>query len=96
MDRKFTLPRTKEKTALEPPELNLAQLRAQKIAREHKERFERISQRLLDIVIEEKVTVTELPQIVSLMTGRVNSYIDGAKIEHILNLSKELANDKIQ
>ena len=74
--------------------LNPAQLRADQIVREHKERFDRIAQRLLDIVVEEKVTVVELPAIVQIMTGKVNLHIDGAKIEQVLNLGKE--DDKAQ
>lgn len=69
--------------------LDPAKLRAEQIANEHKERLERIAKRLLDVVVEEKVTVLELPMIVSLMTGRVNFYIDEADIEQILNLGKK-------
>ena len=79
---KFSIP---GKNAL----LNPAQLRAEAIAREHKERFERIAKRLLDVVVEEKVTVVELPVIVGMMTGKVNNHIDGAEIEQILNLKKD-------
>ena len=69
--------------------LDPAKLRAEAIAREHKERFERIAKRLLEIVVEEKVTVIELPVIVGMMTGKVNNHIDGAEIEQILNLKKD-------
>jgi len=79
---KFTLP---SKDALLDP----AKLRAEAIAKEHKERFERIAKRLLDVVVEEKVTVVELPVIISMMTGKVNFHIDGAEIEKILDLNKK-------
>lgn len=69
--------------------LDPAQMRAQAIAREHKERFERIAQRLLDVVIEEKVTVVELPVVVAMMTGKVNTKIDGAEIQEIINLGNK-------
>lgn len=72
--------------------LDPAKLRAEQIARENKERFEEIAQRLLDVLGEEKVTVIELPVIVSMLTGKVNKSIDGAEIEQILKLGKE--NDK--
>lgn len=74
--------------------LDPAQLRAQQIAKEHKERFEKIAQRLLDIVVEENVTVVELPVIVGIMTGKVNFHIDGAEIEQILNLKKNEKEEK--
>ena len=89
----FKLPRLIKKTALEP-EFDPAKLRAKQIARENKERFERIAQRLLEVLGEEKVTVIELPVIVSILTGKVNQRIDGAEIEQILNLNEE--NDKTQ
>ena len=74
--------------------LDMAKLRADQIAREHKERFERIAQRLLDVVIEEKVRVVELPVIIGMMTGKVNFQIDEAEIEQIINLGKK--DDKTQ
>lgn len=82
----------KPKQILRVPEESLldpAQLRANQIAREHKERLERISQRLLDVVIEEKVKMTELPVIVGMMTSKVNYQIDEAEIEKILNINKK-------
>lgn len=82
MDKpKFTLPK---EGLLDP-----AKMRAEQIAREHKERFERIAKKMLDIVIEEKVKVVELPVIVGMMTGKVNFQIDKAEIEQILNLNKK-------
>lgn len=72
-----------------PKALDFAKLRADAIAKEHKERFERIAQRLLDVVIEEKVRVVELPVIVSMMTAKVNYQIDESDIEQILNLGKK-------
>lgn len=83
---KFTLP---AEGMLDP-----AKMRADQIAREHKERFERIAKRLLDVVVEEKVKVVELPVIVGMMTGKVNFQIDEAEIEKILNLNKK--DDKAQ
>lgn len=69
------------------PNIDPAQMRANAIAKEHKERFEKISQRLLDVVVEEGVTVVELPVIIGMLTAKVNMKIDGAKIEQILKLN---------
>ena len=69
--------------------LDPAKLRAEEIAREHKERFERIAKRLLDVVIEEKVMVIELPVVVALMTGKINNKWDGATVEEVLKLGKK-------
>lgn len=85
MSQKFKIPFFGKKAELLDP----AQLRAKQIAEENKERFERIAQRLLGVLGEEKVTVIELPAIVSMLTGKVNQRIDGAKIEQILKLGKD-------
>jgi len=69
--------------------LEMAQKRAKKVEGEQEKRYEEIAQKLLDIVIEEKVTVVELPKIVSIITGKVNQYIDKAEIEQILNIKKD-------
>ena len=66
-----------------------AQQRARKIAAEQEKRYEEIAQKLLDIIVKEKVTVVELPKIVLIMTGKVNQHIDKAEIEQILNLDEE-------
>jgi len=79
----FKMPFLNKNNPLDP-----AKLRADAIVKEHQERFERIAKRLLDVVVEEKVTVVELPTIVSMMTGKVNFHIDGAEIEKILKLNK--------
>jgi len=69
--------------------LEMAQKRAKKVEGEQEKRYDEVAQKLLDIVIEGKVTVVELPKIVSIMTGKVNQHIDKAEIEQILNLNKE-------
>jgi len=84
MDKKIRLPIPGKEALLDP-----AKMRAEAIAKEHKKRFERIAQRLLDVVVEEKVKVIELPVIVGMMTGKVNLQIDEAEIEQILNLNKK-------
>lgn len=71
--------------------LDPAQLRAKQIAEEQKKRYEEIAQKILDVVIQEKVTVVELPVIISILTRKVNVKIDKAEVEKILNLDK---NDK--
>lgn len=74
--------------------LDPAKLRMEAVAKEHKDRFERIVQRLLDVVIEEKVRVVELPVIVSMMTGRINYEWDEALVEKVLKMNKK--DDKTQ
>ena len=63
-----------------------AQMRANSVAKEAKERFNKITDKFLKIVIEEKVTTVELPLIIANLTGRVNTKIDGAEIKKILEL----------
>ena len=73
---------------MEGPNINLdpARLRTQKIAQEEEKRFEEIVKRIIKILKEEKVTVHELPLIVSLITGKLNNKFDGADVEKILGL----------
>jgi len=81
-------PRQLKKISVPPEALcfDPAHARANAIAREAQERFNKISDRLMEILKEEKVTVVEFPLIISNLAGKVNEKIDGAEIEKILNL----------
>lgn len=68
--------------------LDPARLRAEQIAKEAKDRFKRIRDRIMDIMIEEKVKVIELSVIVSMLTGKINHEWDDALIEDVLKLNK--------
>ena len=68
--------------------VNSARAKTEQIAKEHQERVKKVVKKLLDIMIEEGVIITELPIIVQLLTDRVNSHINGAKIRQILELNK--------
>jgi len=66
-----------------------AQNRAKKIAAEQEKRYEEVAEKILEVVIQEAVTVKELPLIVSILTGRINAKFDEAKIDKILNLNEK-------
>jgi len=66
-----------------------AQNRAKKIAAEQEKRYEEVTEKILEVVIQEAVTVKELPLIVSILTGRINAKFDEAKIDKILNLNEK-------
>ncbi len=68
---------------------NSAQIRADQVSREAQSRFKKIAQKLLDVVSKEGVTVKELPEIVSIMTGEINKKFDEAGVGQILNLGDE-------
>lgn len=67
---------------------NPSQLRQEAVAKENAERFEKIAKRLLDILVEEKATVVELPVIISLISGKVNKSVNDASINQILKLNE--------
>lgn len=71
------------------PNLDPSQLRQEAIAKENAERFEKISKRLLDILVEEKATVVELPVIISIIDSKVNVKIKKAEINQILKLNEK-------
>ncbi len=77
-----------------PKAIDLAQLRAKQVAKEAKERFGQITDKLLDVILEEKVKVFELPVIVSMLTDRVNHEWDNALVADVLDLNKKDDKDK--
>ena len=66
--------------------LDPAQLRAEEIAQEEKKRFEKIADKLAEVLDNEKATVEELPAIVSTLTSKLNNKFNKAGIKQILNL----------
>lgn len=77
------------KPPMGPQTLNPAQMRADAISKAAEERLESTSQKLLDVIGEEKVTMAELPLIIDKITKRVNARINGAEIRDITNLGNK-------
>ena len=57
-----------------------------KIADEQKKRFDEIANKVAKVLAEEKVIVSELPSIVSILTQRVNNKMNTSEIDKILRL----------
>jgi len=62
------------------------QLRAKAIAEAEQKRFEEIADKIIQLLKKESVLVDELPQIVQLITNKVNLKIGKAEIDKILDL----------
>jgi len=62
------------------------QLRAKAIAEAEQKRFEEIADKIIQLLKKESVLVDELPQIVQLITNKVNLKISKAEIDKILDL----------
>ena len=62
------------------------QIRARQIAEEERKRFEEIADKIIQLLKKESVLVDELPQIVQVITNKVNLKIGKAEIDKILDL----------
>ena len=62
------------------------QIRARQIAEEERKRFEEIADKIIQLLKKESVLVDELPQIVQLITNKVNLKFSKMEIEKILDL----------
>ena len=67
-------------------EFSPEQLRAKAIAEEERKRFQEIADEVIQLLKKESVLVDELPQIVQLITNKVNLKIGKAEIDKVLDL----------
>jgi len=67
-------------------EFSLEQLRAKAIAEEEQKRFQEIADKIIQLLKKESVLVDELPQIVQVITNKVNLKIGKAEIDKVLDL----------
>ena len=67
-------------------EFSPEQLRAKAIAEAEQKRFQEIADKIIQLLKKESVLVDELPQIVQVITNKVNLKIGKAEIEKILKL----------
>lgn len=71
-----------EKIKLPPGALiDAAQSRAKQIAEEEVKRFAKIADRIIKILIDEKITTQEVARVTSAVNGLLNKRIDEAEIE---------------
>ena len=62
------------------------QIRARQIAEEERKRFQEIADKIIQLLKKESVLVDELPQIVQVITNKVNLKIGKAEIDKVLDL----------
>ena len=67
-------------------EFSPEQLRAKAIAEEERKRFQEIADEVIQLLKKESVLVDELPQIVQLITNRINLKFGKAEIDKVLGL----------
>ena len=62
------------------------QIRARQVQEAEQKRFQEIADKIIQLLKKESVLVDELPQIVQIITNKVNLKINKAEIDKILNL----------
>ena len=67
-------------------EFNPEQLRARQIAEEERKRFQEIAEKIIELLKKESVLVDELPQIVQVITNRINLKFGKTEIDKIFEL----------
>ena len=67
-------------------QFNPEQIRARQIAEEERKRFQEIADKIIQLLKKESVLVDELPQIVQVITNRINLKFGKAEIDKILDL----------
>jgi len=67
-------------------EFSLEQLRAKAIAEEEQKRFQEIADKIIQLLKKESVLVDELPQIVQIITNRINLKFGKTEIDRVLGL----------
>ena len=67
-------------------EFSLEQLRAKAIAEEEQKRFQEIADKIIQLLKKESVLVDELPQIVQVITNKVNLKFGKTEIDKVLDL----------
>jgi len=67
-------------------EFNPEQLRARQIAEEERKRFQEIAEKIIELLKKESVLVDELPQIVQVITNRINLKFGKTEVDRVLNL----------
>ena len=83
----------KPKITIPPELLDLQKLKEmervkqmRKLEEEEMKRFSKIADKIIEILIEEAVLVSELPRVIQILTGKVNKKIEGARVDTILKL----------
>ena len=66
--------------------LDITEIQRLSLEREEQKRFEEITEKIIEILIENKVLTNEIPRIVAILTGKINSKIDKALVNTILKL----------
>ena len=66
--------------------LDITEIQRLSLEREEQKRFEEITEKIIEILIENKVLTNEIPRIVAILTSKINSKIDKALIDVILKL----------
>jgi len=81
----FTIPK---EGLLDPDQIRQkeAMERAEAVAKAERERFEKIVDEIVKILTSHNVTTSELPRIIQVLMGKINSKIDSTTIEKILKL----------
>jgi len=67
-------------------EFSLEQLRAKAIAEEEQKRFQEIADKIIQLLKKESVLVDELPQIVQIITNKINLKFGKTEIDKVLDL----------
>ena len=62
------------------------QIRARQIAEEERKRFQEIADKIIQLLKKESVLVDELPQIVQVITNKVNLKFGKTEIDKVLDL----------
>ena len=62
------------------------QIRARQIAEEERKRFEEIADKIIQLLKKESVLVDELPQIVQIITNKINLKFGKTEIDKVLDL----------
>ena len=75
---------------LNPPKkfktLDITEFQRQSLEHAEQERYDKIAEKIIEILIENKVLTNEIPRVVAILTGKINSKIDKALIDVILKL----------
>ena len=66
--------------------LDITELQRQSLEHVEQERYDKIAEKIIEILIENKVLTNEIPRVVAILTGKINSKIDKALIDVILKL----------
>ena len=66
--------------------LDITELQRQSLEHAEQERYNKIAEKIIEILIENKVLTNEIPRVVAILTGKINSKIDKALVNTILKL----------